>query len=223
MKVSNMEVHMKLNHKKRKSIKPEGFRFTGFSTLTSVPAPMPNITKYQKTQAAQKVEPNESDYNDTGHKPHFLKPAIKLYRLDDVTDSDMRIKTNYSNRTAIMDTQIDKMRNFKQLEPELKMEDYNDMQDPNILSDTEPKHTELETEEDSLEFETITLELTLVNTQESFGDPLGQDMLDTGNRNVLNEIVNCCSKLNAREDYDQHLDGRDILCKTNRKNALKWE
>ena len=50
MKVLNMEVHMKLNHKKRKSNKTEGFRFTGHGATTAAPAPLPSITKYQKTQ-----------------------------------------------------------------------------------------------------------------------------------------------------------------------------
>jgi hypothetical protein len=142
----------------------------------------------------------------------------------------MRIRTNHSNRTEIMEPQIKKLRHFEQLEPKLKKEDNDDMHDPNILLDAEPNiinantavqnnpssvvvpinrptHSELETEEDSKEFETITLELILVNTEESFGDPLGQDMLDTVNRNVLSEIVNCCSKFNARtptEEDEQH-------------------
>ena len=72
MKVSNMKVHMKLNHKKRKSITPEGFRFTGNSSSTSAPTTLTNVTKYQKTQATQykglNIEPKKTEKSHIGIK-----------------------------------------------------------------------------------------------------------------------------------------------------------
>ena len=223
MKVSNMKVHMKLNHKKRKSITPEGFRFTGFSTSTSTPT---SDSEMSHSAREEKCVPGKG-------KDHAAAN----------TDSDRRMETKYSNRTEILDTQINQMINVEQLEQELKKEDYNDTNNPKILLDTEPniinanidvqndpssdlvpcnrpKHTELETEEDSNEFETITLELTLVNTENSFGDPFGQDMLDMVNRNVISEIVHSCCTFNAGAPAE-HLDERDISFKRYKKRKIK--
>ena len=76
MKVLNIEVHMKLNHKKKKSAKTEGFRFSGFvhSSSAAAPAPLPSITKYQNTQYKQfyktlKERSNTSDKSDTVMTP----------------------------------------------------------------------------------------------------------------------------------------------------------
>ena len=67
MKVLNIEVHMKLNHKKKKSAKTEGFRFTGFSSSTSpnAAALLPSITKYQNTQYKHQYKDTKEISNTT--------------------------------------------------------------------------------------------------------------------------------------------------------------
>ena len=124
MKVLNMEVHIKLNHKKRKSTKAEGFRFTGYGAVTSAPAPLPSITKYQKTQntttdkggskntgksdTEKECEGNKSgaSFKEVSHiarNNQCLQKSLvmlgnlmdqetakTIYKLDDVTDSDMK-------------------------------------------------------------------------------------------------------------------------------------
>ena len=117
MKVLNMEVHMKLNHKKKKSAKTEGFRFTGFSSSTSAPppTPLPSITKYQnkgwrrgknreyfdhiKTCGLNTDYSNlETDRNETHaqmaslDKIEQLEPLIKIFVKEEI-----EIKTEPTN------------------------------------------------------------------------------------------------------------------------------
>ena len=117
MKVLNMDVHMKLNHKKKKK---EGFRLSGFTSSNHCPAPMslPSITKYQNTQlssekgekekkegskkvssvpCSSEVTDNPSE-NKEGLQESLAmlssmmdqETARKVYKLDNVSESDMK-------------------------------------------------------------------------------------------------------------------------------------
>ena len=119
MKVLNMDVHMKLNHKKKKR---EGFRLSGFTSSNQSPAPipLPSITKYQNTQltsekggkdkkeaikklfdpsvASNSEVTNNSSPNKEGLQESLAmlsslmdqETARKAYKLDDVSETDMK-------------------------------------------------------------------------------------------------------------------------------------
>eukprot|EP00092_Neocalanus_flemingeri_P038554 GFUD01041982.1.p1 GENE.GFUD01041982.1~~GFUD01041982.1.p1 ORF type:complete len:503 (+),score=154.31 GFUD01041982.1:52-1560(+) len=82
MIVRNMGVHMKLNHKKKKTKKPEGFGFSGCNPITPTPTPLPSITKYRKTQTAFTPEKN-----------HQLAPLKSDSPFSEKIDSDSTLNS----------------------------------------------------------------------------------------------------------------------------------